>query len=192
MGRPRERQSFGRAFLLPRQPARDRSGRGRGDHDRGPAVRRDGYARGRPRPSGRLQRFRSVPPQFDESGGAAPPPPWNTLFEAAGLSMSSFADAAPHWAPPDYADVRAAWTGRIRLKDVTLRIEGAAYRGKPSSRGHRSVDRSERMQPDRESLADRVFVALVFLTLGVLMASAAVLARRHIRPTVPIVGGRGA
>ena len=46
--------------------------------------------------------------------------------------MSSFAEATPQWAPPDYADVRAAWTGpHPTVKDVTLRIEAAAYRGKP-------------------------------------------------------------
>jgi serine/threonine-protein kinase len=134
-------------------------------------------------PRGRLQRFRSVPPQFDESAGAAAPPSWDALFDASGLSMSSFADAAPQWAPPDYADVRAAWTGpHPVLKDVTLRIEGAAYRGTPVFfEVIGPWTEPERMQPDTESLADRVLLALVFLTLGMLLASAAVLARRHIR-----------
>ena len=68
--------------------------------------------------------------------------------------MSSFADATPHWAPPDYADVRAAWTGpHPVLKDVTLRIEGAAYRGKPVFFDVIGPwTDPERMQPDRESL----------------------------------------
>ena len=83
-------------------------------------------------PRGRLQRFRLVPTQFDDSRGYHVAPEWNTLFEAAGLSMSSFVEATPQWAPPDYADVRAAWTGtHPTRKDVMLRIEAAAYRGKP-------------------------------------------------------------
>jgi len=133
-------------------------------------------------PRGRLQRFRSVPPQFDESTGAAAPS-WNTLFEAAGLSMSSFIEATPQWAPPDYADVRAAWTGpHPTVKDVTLRIEAAAYRGKlvffdvigPWTD-------PERMEPDKQSVADQIFIALIFATLSVLIVAAGVLARRHIR-----------
>jgi len=134
-------------------------------------------------PRGRLQRFRSVPPQFDDSTSNPPPPPWMTLFEAAGLSMSGFAEATPQWAPPDYADARAAWTGpHPALKDVTLRIEGAAYRGKPVFFDVIGPwTDPERMEPDRESFADQVFVALIFTILFILISAAAVLARRHIR-----------
>jgi hypothetical protein len=134
-------------------------------------------------PRGRLQRFRSVPPQFDDSRSVAPPPPWSTLFEAAGLSMSSFAEATPQWAPPDYADVRAAWTGpHPAVKDVTLRIEAAAYRGKPVFFDVIGPwTDPERMQPDKESIADQILVALIVTVLGGLIAVAGVLARRHIR-----------
>jgi hypothetical protein len=134
-------------------------------------------------PRGRLQRFRSVPPQFDGSTGAAAAPSWNTLFEAAGLSMSSFVEATPQWAPPDYADVRAAWTGpHPTVKDVTLRIEAAAYRGKPVFFDVVGPwTDPERMEPDKQSVADQIFIALIFATLGMLIAAAGVLARRHIR-----------
>jgi serine/threonine-protein kinase len=134
-------------------------------------------------PHGLLQRFRSVPPQFDDSTSTDAPVAWSALFDAAGLSMSTFVEAQPHWAPPDFADTRAAWTGpHPALKDVTLRVEGAGYRG-------RAVffdvigpwTDPERMQPDAESLANQIFLALMFTTLGVLIVSAAVLARRHIR-----------
>jgi serine/threonine-protein kinase len=134
-------------------------------------------------PSGRLQRFRSVPPQFDETGGAAPSPPWSVLFDAAGLSMSSFTETRPQWAPSDYADARAAWTGpHPALEDVTLRIEGAAYRGKPVSFDVIGPwTDPERMQREAESTADQVLLALILITLSVLIGSAAVIARRHIR-----------
>jgi serine/threonine-protein kinase len=134
-------------------------------------------------PRGRLQRFRSVPPQFDESTGPATAPSWNTVFDAAGLSMSSFVEATPQWAPPDYADARAAWTGpHPTVKDVTLRIEAAAYRGKPVFFDVIGPwTEPERMEPDRQSLADQILIALIFTTLGVLIAAAGVLASRHIR-----------
>ena len=108
---------------------------------------------------------------------------WNTLFEAAGLSMSSFVEATPQWAPPDYADVRAAWTGpHPTVKDVTLRIEAAAYRGKPVFFDVIGPwTDPERMEPDKQSVADQMFIALIFTTLGMLIAAAGVLARRHIR-----------
>jgi len=133
-------------------------------------------------PRGRLQRFRSVPPQFDESTGPAAPPPWNTLFEAAGLSMSSFVEATPQWAPPDYADGRAAWTGpHPTVKDVTLRIEAAAYRGKPVFFDVIGPwTDPERMEPERRSAADQIFIALIFTIFAVMIAAAGVLARRHI------------
>jgi hypothetical protein len=134
-------------------------------------------------PRGRLQRFRSVPPQFDESTGPVATPQWNTLFEAAGLAMSSFVAATPQWAPPDYADVRAAWTGpHPAVKDVTLRIEAAAYRGRPVFFDVVGPwTDPERMEPGRRSVVDQIAIALIFSTLAGLIAVAGVLARRHIR-----------
>ena len=134
-------------------------------------------------PRGRLQRFRSVPPQFDESPNTQTPVAWAALFEAAGLSLSAFTEAQPHWAPPDFADTRAAWTGpHPTLEDVTLRVEGAGYRGKPVFFDVIGPwTDPERQQPDPISVADQIFVGLIFTTLGVLVAFAALLARRHIR-----------
>jgi hypothetical protein len=134
-------------------------------------------------PNGRVQRFRSVPPQFDESAATGAPVPWATLFEAAGLSMSTFAEAQPQWVPPDFADTRVAWTGpHPTLDGVTLRVEASAYRGKPVFFDVIGPwTDPERQQPDPESVADQILVGLIFTTLGVLIASAAVLARRHIR-----------
>jgi serine/threonine-protein kinase len=134
-------------------------------------------------PRGRLQRFRSVPPQFDESSSPTPTPVWSTLFDAAGLSMSAFADAAPQWTPPDFADARAAWTGpHPLLQDVTLRVEAASYRGEPVFfEVIGPWTEPERMQPDRTSLADLILIGVLFSILAGLLLAAAVLARHHIR-----------
>jgi hypothetical protein len=104
------------------------------------------------------------------------------LFEAAGLSMASFVEVMPQWSPPDYADVRAAWTGpHPTVKDITLRIEAAAYRGKPVFFDVIGPwTDPERMEPERQSAADQAFIALIFTIFAVMIAAAGVLARRHI------------
>jgi tRNA A-37 threonylcarbamoyl transferase component Bud32 len=134
-------------------------------------------------PSGRLYRFRSVPPQFDDSAASAPSPSWDALFTAAGLQMTRFSEAVPQWSAPDFADTRAAWTGpHPTLPDVTLRVEAAAYRSKPVFFDVIGPwTEPERMEPDRDSTIDRVLIGLLFLTFGLLILAAAVLARNHIR-----------
>jgi len=134
-------------------------------------------------PAGRLQRFRSVPPQFDDSSGAAPAPPWTALLEAAGLSMPAFVEAAPRWSPPDFADARAAWTGpHPALDEVTLRVEAASYRGRPV---YFEVigpwTEPARMEPDTSSAIDNVLVGIMLGVFAGLIGVAAVLARRHLR-----------
>jgi hypothetical protein len=81
---------------------------------------------------GRLLEMHGVPPQYDEDTAAPPPVEWKPLFEAAGLDMARFTPTSPRWAPRAYADIRAAWTGEVpEHPGVSLRVEAAAYRGKP-------------------------------------------------------------
>jgi len=100
-------------------------------------------------PDGRLLRLMVVPPQVDPPspqggfGGTGPPAPqggsderrpvdWKPMFDAAGLDIAAFAPAASEWSPAIYADSRTAWTGPLpNLPGQTLRVEAAAYRGKP-------------------------------------------------------------
>jgi len=54
------------------------------------------------------------------------------LFKAAGLDIAEFKPADSEWVPPMGSDARAAWTGVAPGRpDVPLRVEAAAYRGKP-------------------------------------------------------------
>jgi serine/threonine-protein kinase len=85
-------------------------------------------------PEGRLARMFVIPPQVDSSSEGTNPAAinWKPLFDAAGLDMSGFSAAEPEWTPPLFADTRAAWTGPVpNVPGETLRIEAAAYRGKP-------------------------------------------------------------
>jgi serine/threonine-protein kinase len=81
---------------------------------------------------GRLTRFEAVPPQLDQATDVPPPPDWKPLFTAAGLDPANFVSTAPQWMPLAGFDARAAWTGTHPAQSqIPLRIEAAAYRGKP-------------------------------------------------------------
>jgi serine/threonine-protein kinase len=83
-------------------------------------------------PHGRLTSFQAVPPQMDEPRGAWPEPDWSPLFQEAGLDASAFRPAPSRWAAPVDSDRKAAWEGTWPgAPDVDLRIEAAAYHGRP-------------------------------------------------------------
>jgi hypothetical protein len=55
------------------------------------------------------------------------------LFDAAGLEFGKFQPAAALWVPNVYADDRMAWEGPLPGKpEVRLRVEAAAYHGRPA------------------------------------------------------------
>ncbi len=132
---------------------------------------------------GRLQEFHEVPPQLESDMSPHGDPNWRALFDAAGLEMDRFTPTPSQWTPPHYADTRAAWSGPSPDRpDIALRIEAAAYRGRPTSFyviGPWS--RPTRMiPPPRTTTQALVSAANVAVTLAVLVVGA-VLARRNIR-----------
>lgn len=75
-------------------------------------------------PDGKLRQLEAVPSQVE------PPAPvgsfdWSRLFQEAGLDMARFQPAEPQWTPLANWDQRAAWTADA------LRVEAAAWRGRP-------------------------------------------------------------
>ena len=81
---------------------------------------------------GRLVNFTAVPPATDPANSPAVPVDWKPMFQAASLPQSDFTEVPPQRTPPVYADARAAWEGPMPQRpDVKLRIEAAAYRGRP-------------------------------------------------------------
>ena len=135
-------------------------------------------------PKGRLIEFHAVPPQIDESTGAAPPPNWSVLFEEAGFNQANFTSTPSKWVPPVNSDSRAAWEGTLpNQPQIPIRIEAAAYAGKPvffkiigpwNSRG-------QMLQPHSDSLLGKIIVfffvgaTLAFVIIGVLLG------RRNLR-----------
>jgi serine/threonine-protein kinase len=73
-------------------------------------------------------------PTGGETAGAPPAVDWQPLFERMGLDMAAFAPVPPRYAPDHFADRRVAWEGVFpEDPDASLRIEAAAFDGRPVS-----------------------------------------------------------
>ncbi|HEX5734332.1 MAG TPA: serine/threonine-protein kinase, partial [Blastocatellia bacterium] len=81
---------------------------------------------------GRLAEFQAVPPQVDDKQGVASAVDWSSLFAEAELDIASFKQTESTWVPPTGYDTRVAWEGVYPDQpDTPIRVEAAAYRGKP-------------------------------------------------------------
>ncbi|HXT77448.1 MAG TPA: serine/threonine-protein kinase [Candidatus Eisenbacteria bacterium] len=91
-----------------------------------------------------LQWLQVIPPEVEPSTSneadqknASPPArsfpsvDWNLLFTAAGLDPSQFRPATPNWLSLAAFDQRAAWDGTWPQSGRPLRVEAAAWHGKP-------------------------------------------------------------
>jgi eukaryotic-like serine/threonine-protein kinase len=134
-------------------------------------------------PLGRLTQFVAVPPQVEQSAGAASSPNWAPLFSAAGLDPSKWTSAQSMWTPPVYSDARAAWTGSLAERpDIPMRIEATAYRGKPVYFELIGPwTRPERMQPYQLTVGERASEGILMILLLSMLLGGAMLARRNLR-----------
>lgn len=84
-------------------------------------------------PRGRLIYLEAVPPEVEHRPLPVAAADWGALFRAAGFDPAHFTPAAAQWTPPAGFDARAAWTGSYppHTPRTPLRIEAAAWRGKP-------------------------------------------------------------
>ena len=134
-------------------------------------------------PLGDLTHFIAIPPQVEKPAGVVPSPDWAPLFSAAGLDPSKWSPAQPMWTPPVYSDARAAWTGSLAERpDVPMRIEAAAYRGKPVYFGLIGRwTRPGRMQPYQPTVGERVGLVISIVFVLLVLVGSAMLARRNLR-----------
>lgn len=132
---------------------------------------------------GRLQAFYAVPPQRERESGPSPAPDWAPLFAEARLDLSKLRPVEPRWTPPLYCDARAAWEGSWpRRPEITLRVEAAAYRGRPV--WFEIVNpwtRPEREQVFPFTPGQRGMQAFYVLVMVALVAVGGLLAYRNIR-----------
>ena len=132
---------------------------------------------------GRLQEFRSVPPQLDASSAVPQPVAWGAAFAAAGLDITTFEPVAPTWSPRDYADQRAAWEGALPGDSgVRLRIEAASYRGTPVSFALVGPWTTPTlMSARRQSVVDRAIIGMLTVVVLGLFAIGGLLAHHNLR-----------
>jgi hypothetical protein len=132
---------------------------------------------------GRLTSFCVIPPERDESTDALGTPDWSPLFEASGLDRAKWTSVEPNWTPLLYADTRAAWTGALPDRpEVPMRIEAAAYHGKPVFwRLIAPWTNPSRMVRSSPPLAYQAQYLLFAVLLFALMFGGAVFARRNLR-----------
>lgn len=127
---------------------------------------------------GRLVKFEAIPPQVDPPIEATEAPNWGVLFAAARLDQNQFKITQPQWTPLALADARAAWEGTWPgHPELPLRVEAAAYRGKPMYFDLISPwTKPDRVQEEQKSMSGSIgtimLIAIFFavILLGMLMA----------------------
>ena len=135
---------------------------------------------------GRLLDLDVVPDQFaPDAPPAAGAVDWPRVVAETGVDPATLASVAPQWTPPVFADQRAAWTATYPdLPNLPLRVEAAAYRGRPVYlRVIRPWTRPERHVP--RSAAGTVGEVVGITVLLALSLGALVFARHN------VVHGRG-
>jgi serine/threonine protein kinase len=133
---------------------------------------------------GRLIYLQVIPPQKDTTPPATTPPDWGPLFSAAEVDASKLQSAQPQWTSLGMADTRAAWTGVWPGTNRPLRIEAAAFHGKPVffamigdwNKPWRMVAADS--ANDKKNRASQVISVLL---LTAVLAAGALLARRNYR-----------
>lgn len=133
---------------------------------------------------GRLQFLRAIPQQAHEARAAVPPPmDWNRLLTEAGFDPGQCKTTEPRSLPTSYADARAAWTTQMPERPGSeLRIEAAAYRGRPVYFNEFGPWNPE--LGTTTSSADsnqRAAASFAIVIVGVLLIAGVVLTRRNLK-----------
>jgi serine/threonine-protein kinase len=144
-------------------------------------------------PQGRLTYFQAIPPQKqplqeeetkkEAAAAEAAPFDWNILFTAAGLDSSKLQPAQPAWNSLAASDVRMAWTGSWPGTTRPLRVEAAAFQGKPvffSLIGEWT--KPPRMKStEKKSVGERAEKIISLVVVCTLLVGSVLLARKNYR-----------
>ena len=130
---------------------------------------------------GRLTFFEAIPPQRLSSPAVAVAVDWAPLFRLAALDQSTFQPAEPVWTFLAASDTRAAWTGTWPDSRRPLRVEAAALGGRPVAFMLIGDPQRPWRMADDTGGESTVYLLILILVTIVILAGAAVLARRNIR-----------
>jgi serine/threonine-protein kinase len=135
---------------------------------------------------GRLLRLDAVPPKHQPT--AAPSAgrratDWSGLFEAAGMAIDTFRPIPAEWLPLGFADERQAWEGVYPdARDVPIRVEAAAFAGRPVSFQIIEPWTATEDLPDSSQSLARSVMSVIELVLPIfVLIGGALLAVRNIR-----------
>jgi serine/threonine-protein kinase len=130
---------------------------------------------------GRLTFFEAIPPQRQSSPVRPAPVDWTPLFQLAGLDQSTLQPAEPVWAFLAASDTRAAWTGKWPDSARPLRVEAAAFGGRPVAFMLIGEWQKPWRMSEETSGTTTAYAALLLLVTVATLIGAAILARRNIR-----------
>ena len=133
-------------------------------------------------PRGHLLGFHAMPPELDTSSLSTKPVDWSPLFELAGLDPTKLQPAEPQWSSLENSDARAAWTGTWPGSNRPLRVEAAAWHGKPvffNTIG--DWTHPYRMRPYQYAPGDKARQVIFIMIFLFLLVAAGLLARLNYR-----------
>jgi len=134
-------------------------------------------------PTGRLLSLVIVPRERTEPAAVVPEVDFAPLLRATGVDEKSLAPVSPEWAPPVFADRRAAWTASWpETPELTIRIEAAALDGKPVAlRVVAPWTRPEEGSPPLGGFPSRIGQILGAFVVVLVVVMAGVVALRNVR-----------
>jgi hypothetical protein len=130
---------------------------------------------------GRLTFFEAIPPQRQPAPVQASAVDWAPLFRLAALDQSTLRPAEPVWVGLAASDTRAAWTGTWPESGRPLRVEAAAFGGRPVAFMLISDWQTPWRMADDAGGENSLYLVLLMGLAIVVLAGAAILARRNIR-----------
>ena len=139
---------------------------------------------------GRLTYFQAIPAQKQDEKNPATPAvtspssfDWSVLFTAANLDPSKLQPAQPEWTSLATSDTRMAWTGVWPGTTRPLRVEAAAFQGKPVffSLSGDWTKPSRMKSTEKESIGQRSGRIIGIVVLCTLLVGSVLLARRNYR-----------
>jgi protein kinase-like protein len=142
-------------------------------------------------PEGKLEELRVETARgVTDEKTPTPEPDWNKLLTAAGFDPANCKPTEPRRNPPAYADTRAAWTvPMVERPDVTLRLEAAAYRGRPVSFNEIGPWTPAPGNAQDTSKAQRISIIFASCIVGSLLVAGTVLAWKNLQQKRADLGG---